>query len=192
MFGGFWNAPISLKFIIGESHPFLSLSLRNAPLTQRWTTKSRICAWYVNGISNKMIPLSLNGSMNINFMNDHCSENTFARKIPKQLHTVNRVMKRAFSLICSDLSLTMKNAPFSVNSWTCMLTHNCKCSPPGYKVKVVVLTIKVKDERLLKVLNFLYTDQRTLHWTFWKFSGHAVHVCWVQVHCSPHAQQHEH
>ncbi len=60
----FLNAPISLKFKIEKSHRFLSLSLRNTPLTQRWTTKSKICAWCVTRITIKIIQLSLNSNMN--------------------------------------------------------------------------------------------------------------------------------
>ena len=78
--------------MINESDPFLSFSLKNAPLTQRWNTKSRICVWYGNRISNKMIPLSLNGSMNIYqwpWQREH-----FMRKITKLLRTMKMVIKK--------------------------------------------------------------------------------------------------
>ncbi len=141
VFVGSWNAPISLKLMIGESHPFLCLSLRNAPFTQRQTTKSRICAWYVNRISNEMIPLSLNGSMDIyewSLQREHLHEkNSKNNSIlwigswKRYPYYPNQPKNKPFSLICSDLSLTLKRAPFSVNSWTRMLTHIVNVVPPG-------------------------------------------------------------
>ncbi len=65
VYGRFSKGPISLKFMIEESHPFQSLSLQDAPLTQNLTPKLNIYAWYITRISNKMIPLSLNGIMYI-------------------------------------------------------------------------------------------------------------------------------
>ena len=69
---GFQNAPISMKFMNNELHPFLSLSLWNAPLglTQKWTMKSMICVWDVKKLPNKMIPISLNDRMNICELSD--------------------------------------------------------------------------------------------------------------------------
>ncbi len=47
----FWNGPISLKFMLIESYPFLSLSVRNAPFSQRKTSKFLIAQ-----ISKKRYP----------------------------------------------------------------------------------------------------------------------------------------
>ncbi len=44
-------------------------------------------------------------------------ENGLPKKIP-------------FPLICSDLCLTLKKAPFSENRWTSMLMHIVKVVPP--------------------------------------------------------------
>ncbi len=69
--------------------------------------------------------------------NDHCRENASWKKTTKILwlyihekgHEKRTLItqisqkKIPFSLICSDLSLTLKKAPFSENSWTGMLTH---------------------------------------------------------------------
>ncbi len=57
------NGPISLKSMMEESRPFQSHSLQDAPLSQNFSPKFNICAWYITGISKKMIPLSLNGIM---------------------------------------------------------------------------------------------------------------------------------
>ncbi len=50
---------------------------------------------------------------------------------------LNQAKKIPFSLICSDLSLTLKKAPFSENSRTPMLTHIVKVVTPGLKPKEV-------------------------------------------------------
>ncbi len=61
--GRFLNGPISLKFMVEESHPFQSHSPQDAPLTQSLTPKIKIYAWYITRISNEMIPLSLTMAM---------------------------------------------------------------------------------------------------------------------------------
>ncbi len=80
MYRRFSNGPISLKFMIEESHPFHSHSLQDTPLTQSLPPKFNIYAWYITRISNKVIPLSLNGIMY--FLNDYCRDNTLIETYP--------------------------------------------------------------------------------------------------------------
>ena len=137
--------------MIDESHPFLSLSIRNAPFTQRWTTWSKICAWWVSRIlSNKIKPLSLNGTMNN--VEPPLQGKHYSRKMPKWPNDSKRITEKVpllpkpaknipFSLICSDLSLPLKKAPFSDNSWPRMLTHILNVVPPRLRVALTPIQL---------------------------------------------------
>ncbi len=75
--------------------------------------------------------------------NDYSRDNTLIKTYQNNAMLWKRVTKRypyspiqpkkiPLSQICSDLSLTLKKAPFSENFRTHMLTHIVKVVPPGF------------------------------------------------------------